>query len=204
MKNRARRIWGLKIMLNGFKNFLTLLVLISAALTISAMAHAALAEDWSSYSPAHSLGSEDSDWWTVYPDQNIESGSEVEHPSWVLDALKEKPALILVHSSNCKPCLVQIPRIKETVQSFKDNLSYYDVLAEGSGYQKAISVLDVYNPTGEAQYVPTTIFVTLIKDSDGKVQVGWHSAIDAMSADDINAYTKDSIYYYMQNAAEWK
>ena len=191
-------------MLNGFKNFLALLVLMLAALTISAMANTALAEDWSSYSPAHSLGSENSDWWTTYPDQNIESGSAVEHPAWVLDALKEKPVLILVHSSDCKPCLVQIPRIKETVAGFKDNLSYYDVLAEGSGYQKAIEVLNIYNPSGEAQFVPTTIFVTLIKDSDGKVEVAWHSEIDAMSADEINAYAKDSIYYYDQNAAEWK
>ena len=90
------------------------------------------------------------------------------------------------------------------MKSFGSNLSYYDVLAEGSGFQKAIDILDIYNPTGGAQYVPTTIFVTLIKGSDGKVEVAWHSQIDLMSEDEINSYVKDSIYYYKQNAAGWK
>jgi thiol-disulfide isomerase/thioredoxin len=189
-------------MLNGFKDFLALLVL--ATLAISTMANAALSEDLNSYSPAQTLGSGDNDWWTAYPDQNENSGSTVEHPSWVLDALKDKPVLMLVHSSDCKPCLVQIPRIKNVVENFGNNLSYYDVLAEGSGFKEAIDVLDIYNPTGGAQYVPTTIFVTLIKNSDGKVEVAWHSQIDIMSEDEINSYAKDAIYYYNQNEAGWK
>ena len=186
-------------MLNGFKNFLALLVLATLAMT-----NVALSEDWSSYSPAHTLGSGNNDWWTAYPDQNVNSGSAVDHPSWVLDALKEKPLLILVHSSNCKPCLVQIPRIKSAVDSNSGDLSYYDMLAEGSSYQKAIDILDIYNPTGGAQYVPTTIFITLIKGADGKVEVAWHSQLDAMSEEEIDSFVKDSIYYYKQNAAGWK
>jgi hypothetical protein len=186
-------------MLNGFKNFLALLVLATLAMT-----NVALSEDWSSYSPAHTLGSGNNDWWTAYPDQNVNSGSAVDHPSLVLDALKEKPLLILVHSSNCKPCLVQIPRIKSAVDSNSGDLSYYDMLAEGSSYQKAIDILDIYNPTGGAQYVPTTIFVTLIKGADGKVEVAWHSQLDAMSEEEIDSFVKDSIYYYKQNAAGWK
>jgi hypothetical protein len=186
-------------MLNGFKDFLALLVLATLAMT-----NVALSEDWSSYSPAHTLGSGNNDWWTAYPDQNVNSGSAVDHPSLVLDALKEKPLLILVHSSNCKPCLVQIPRIKSAVDSNSGDLSYYDMLAEGSSYQKAIDILDIYNPTGGAQYVPTTIFVTLIKGADGKVEVAWHSQLDAMSEEEIDSFVKDSIYYYKQNAAGWK
>ena len=186
-------------MLNGFKDFLALLVLATLAMT-----NVALSEDWSSYSPAHTLGSGNNDWWTAYPDQNENSGSTVDHPSWVLDALKEKPLLILVHSSNCKPCLVQIPRIKSAVDSNSGDLSYYDMLAEGSSFQKAIDILDIYNPTGGAQYVPTTIFVTLIKGADGKVEVAWHSQLDAMSEEEIDSFVKDSIYYYKQNAAGWK
>jgi hypothetical protein len=189
-------------MLNGFKDFLALLVL--ATLALSAMASVALSEDWNSYTPVHTLGSGDNDWWTAYPDQNANSGSTVDHPSLVLDALKEKPVLILVHSSNCKPCLVQIPRIKSAVDSNSGDLSYYDVLAEDGSYQKAIDILDIYNPTGGAQYVPTTIFVTLIKGADGKVEVAWHSQLDAMSEEQIDSFVKDSIYYYKQNAAGWK
>jgi hypothetical protein len=52
--------------------------------------------------------------------------------------------------------------------------------------------------------VPTTIFVTLIKGADGNVEVAWHSQLDAMSEEEIDSFVKDSIYYYMQNAAGWK
>jgi hypothetical protein len=97
-----------------------------------------------------------------------------------------------------------MPRIEKVANNFESDLKYSDVLAEGSGFQKALDILDIYNPSGKAQYVPTTIFITLIKGSDGKVEVAWHSAIDAMSEDQINAYTKDSIYYYKQNVADWR
>ena len=189
-------------MLNGFKDFLALLVVVTLA--ILTMTNAALSEDLNNYSPAHALGSGDNDWWAAYPDQNENSGSNVDHPSWVEDALEEKPVLILVHSNDCKPCLVQIPRINNAVESYGSNLSYYDILAEGSGFQKAIAVLDIYNPLGGAQYVPTTIFLTLIEGPDGKVEVAWHSQTDIMSEDEINSYAEDAIYYYNQNAAGWK
>ena len=167
------------------------------------MTDTALSEDWDSYSPAYEVGSGDDDWWTAYPDQHEASGSAVEHPDWVLDALKEKPVLILIHSSNCKPCLTQVPRIETAVASLGGDLKYYDMLAEGSGIQKAINILDVYNPAGGAQYVPTTTFITLAKGPDGAVDVAWHSEIDAISQEKIDAYVKDSIYYHKQNAAAW-
>jgi len=190
-------------MVNEFKDFMALLVV--ATLAISTMANAALSEDLNDYSPAHTLGSEDSDWWVAYPDQNENSGSNVDHPTWVEDALEEKPVLILVHSNDCRPCLVQIPRINNAVESYGLNLSYYDILAEGSGYRKAIDILNIYNPLGgDQQYVPTTIFVTLIKGSDGEVEAAWHSQTDIMSVDEINSYAEDAIYYYNQNAAGWK
>ena len=90
------------------------------------------------------------------------------------------------------------------MQAFKDDILYYDILAEGEGFKKALEILDVYNPTGKKQYVPTTIFVTLIENEDGGVEVGWHSEIDIMSTDDINSYIKDSIYYHKENAANWE
>jgi hypothetical protein len=91
------------------------------------------------------------------------------------------------------------------VKSFAGDINYNDVLAEGSGYQKGLDILNVYNPIGgEKQYVPTTIFVTLIKDTDGSVKVAWHSVLDAISEEEINAYAKDAIYYYKQNAAGWQ
>lgn len=166
-------------------------------------ADTAHSQDWNSYSPAHAVGSGDDDWWTTYPDQNENSGSAVKHPDWIEKALKEKPVLILIHSSNCVPCLTQTPRIKAAAESFSDDLDYYDILGEGSSLPEAIDILDVYSPTGGAQYVPTTIFITLAKGPDGKVDVAWHSEIDAMSEERIDAYVLDAIYYYKQNSAAW-
>ena len=85
-------------------------------------------------------------------------------------------------------------------------MEYMDVLGEPSGeMQKALDLLDAYDPQGLGQgYVPTTIFVTLVKGSDGKVQVGWHSQIDAMNKGQIEDYIEDAIYYHEQNAANWK
>ncbi len=111
--------------------------------------------------------------------------------------------LILVHSSNCKSCVEQIANVKKVLESYGGELKYEDVMAEGSSLQGAVALLDVYNPSGGQSYVPTTIFITLIKGANGKVDVAWHSVEDAMSEDQINAYVKDSIYYYKQNAASW-
>ena len=189
-------------MLDRFKN--SMILLIAFFLAISALFAIALAEDEDDKGPEHSIGSDNSDWWTTYPDKNVNSGSAVDHPDWVLEGLEEKPLMILIHQNNCPPCKTHVPRINDAVQAFKDDILYYDILAEGEGFKKALEILDVYNPTGKKQYVPTTIFVTLIENEDGEVEVGWHSEIDIMSTDDINSYIKDSIYYHKENAANWE
>lgn len=188
-------------MLNRFKNSLSLLI--AFFLAVSLICSIVVAKDKDG-SPEHYLGSDDSDWWTTYPDNNINAGSAVNHPDWVLEALKDKPILILIHQNNCVPCKTHVPRINEAVQTYKDDIQYYDILAEGSGYLKALEILDVYNPTGKKKYVPTTIFLTLIENEDGEVEVGWHSEIDVMSNDDINSYVEDSIYYHKENEADWE
>lgn len=188
-------------MLDRFKISLTLLI---ASLLAVSLLGIAQAEDESD-SPENSLGSDDSDWWTVYPDKNVNSGSDVDHPDWVLEALEEKPLLILIHQNNCVPCKTHVPRINDAVQIYKDDIMFYSVLAEGEGFKKAKEILDIYNPSGgKKQFVPTTIFLTLIENEDGEVEVGWHSEIDIMSDDDINSYVEDSIYYHEENAADWE
>lgn len=193
-------------MLDGFK--ISLMFLIISLLAVSLLAIPlsgnALAEDDDRFDPEHSVGMDDSDWWTVYPHKNVNSGSAVEHPDWVLKALKDKPLLILIHQNNCVPCKIHVPRINEAVQTYRDDIHYYDVLAEGSGYLKAKEILDAYNPTGKRNFVPTTIFLTLIENEDGQVEVGWHSEVDIMSTAQINSYIEDSIYYYEKNAADWE
>jgi len=193
-------------MLVRFWNFTLLFLAAMAAFstTLLVTSDIALSVDWDSYSPAHAVGSGDDDWWTTYPDQNENSGKAVENPDWVMKALKEKPVLILIHSSNCVPCLTQTPRISAAAESFSGEIDYYDILGEGSSLQQAIDILDVYDPYGSGKpVVPTTIFITLAKGSDGKVDVVWRSEIDAMSEERIDAYVKDAIYYYKQNSAAW-
>ncbi len=192
-------------MFSESKNLALLALAVMAAVSMVAfvIANTAHSQDWNSYSPAQAVGSGDDDWWTTYPDQHENSGSEAKHPDWVMEALKEKPVLILIHSSSCVPCLTQVPRIKAAVQRFREDLKYYDVLAEGSSIEKAIAILDVCDPVGGESYVPTTIFITFAKGPDGTVDVAWHSEIDAMSQEEIEAYVKDSIYYYKQNRAAW-
>jgi hypothetical protein len=178
-----------------------------AAFSIAAFvtSDTALSVDWNSYNPAHAIGSGDDDWWTAYPDHHENSGSAVNHPDWIEKALKEKPVLILIHSSNCVPCLTQTPRIKAAANSYSSDLAYYDILGEGSSLPEAIDILDVYNPPEAEgrQLVPTTIFITLAKGPDGKVGMAWHSEIDAMSEGRIDDYVLDAIYYYKQNSAAW-
>jgi hypothetical protein len=193
-------------MLSRFNNLALLVLAAMSAVSMTAFVTAdmALCQDWNSYSPAHAVGSGDDDWWTTYPDQHENSGSAANHPNWVLNALKKKPVLILIHSSNCVPCLAQTPRIKAAVGSYSGDIDYYDILGEGSSLQQAIDILEVYDPFGGGKpVVPTTIIITLAKGPDGKVDVAWHSEIDAMSPEKIDAYVKDSIYYYKQNSAAW-
>ena len=189
------------------RNFTLLFLAAMAAfsITVFVASDTALSVDWNSYSPAHAVGSGDDDWWTAYPDQHENAGSAVKHPDWIVKALKEKPVLILIHSSNCVPCLTQTPRIKAAANSYSSDLAYYDILGEGSSLPEAIDILDVYNPPEAEgrQLVPTTIFITLAKGPDGKVDVVWRSEIDAMSEEQIDAYVLDAIYYYKQNSAAW-
>ncbi len=185
----------------GLKIARSLLIpIIFAGFILIAITASALAEDWSSYKPAFAPGQGENDWWTQYPSQSPRAGTSVNHPSWVTDALKEKPIIILDHSSNCKSCVVQKANMEKVMEKYGKDVAYYDIMADGSD-QKAFEILGLYGLTG--LYVPTTVFITLQKGSDGKVGIAWHSVEDAMSAEQVNNYVKDAIYYYQQNAANW-
>jgi hypothetical protein len=160
------------------------------------------AEDWDKYKPKYSIGSESADWWEAYPNQSATAGTEVEHPQWVLDALKKKPVLIMDHTTDCSSCKIQKANIEKVLPSFSENITYYDLLADSKD-KRANEALNTYNPTGGELYVPTTVFITLIKSSDGKVEVAWHSEIDDMTEAQLSTYLKDAVYYYRQNADDW-
>jgi thiol-disulfide isomerase/thioredoxin len=177
-----------------------LAVLIFAGMISMILASSTLAEDWSTYKPAFISGQGENDWWTLYPSQSSKSGTSVDHPSWVIDALKDKPIVILDHSSNCASCVVQKENIEKVLAEDGNDISFFDLVADGSN-KRAFEVLGIYGMTG--LFVPTTVFITLEKGPDGKVGVAWHSFEDAMSEEQIGKYVKDAIYYHKQNAANW-
>ena len=175
----------------------SIVIILSIVLTVSMLA------EGDSYEPSFSIGSEKSDWWISYPEQHVNASNPVEHPSWVLEALKERPVLILDHSEDCKSCKVQIANLEKALHDQEDKVTYYDLLAD-SGEEEAYEVFAAYGPTGGAYYVPTTVFITLASGPDGKVAVVWHSEEDAMSEEDIRAYLQDAEYYHQENASSWK
>jgi len=179
------------------------LLLAAAALALFSASTSAMGQDDDSYAPAFEVGSGESDWWTAYPSQHENASRSAKHPAWVLDELKDKPLLILIHSSNCVPCLVQTPRIKSSADRFAESISYEDVLAEGSGFKKALEILNVYDPDGGMKYIPTTIFITLARGPKGEVEVAWHSKADILSQKEIDSYLEDAIYYHKKNKNAW-
>ena len=189
-------------MLIKLQNFL----LLAASIALFSASTLALGQE-DGYTPAFEVGSGESDWWIAYPDQHENATLPVEHPDWVLKELKERPLLILVHSSYCKPCRFQIPLIESALDRVDEGISYHDVLADptgdGSGYREAIDILNIYDPDGEMQYIPTTVFITLAQNFDGDTEVAWHSKTDVMSQEDIDSYLEDAIYYHKKNIDSW-
>jgi thiol-disulfide isomerase/thioredoxin len=150
----------------------------------------------------HPVGSGNDTWWTTYPDRSPGSGSEVKHPSWVLDALKNKPVVVYVHLG-CSYCRPQTDAMAEVVKEYGDKFTYYDISADGSD-ARSEPALRAYDPNGNATLVPMTIIVTLAPDSSGKVQVVWHSTEEVTGKAWIEDYVLEAIDYYEANSANWK
>jgi len=152
----------------------------------------------------YSVGSGPDDWWTVYPEQHPNAGSEVNHPQWVLDDLKEKPILILDHSAGkCKACVDQEAYVDAVLDDYGDDVAYENLISGGSDL-KAEELFDIYDPNGGKSYIPLTIVLTLVEDSDGNVVVGWHSMEDAAGGEEmVRSRVEDAIDYHEKNVEEW-
>ena len=156
-----------------------------------------------SYNPKYSFGIQDDDWWIWYPEQHPDSGTPVNHTEWVRDSLQEKPVVILDHSDNCKPCIQQQSDIEDVLAVLGDNVTYFDLLSGGSD-ERANQVFDIYDPNEGQSYIPLTVMVTLVQDTNKNVRVGWHAIEGATGKDWIEDYMKDSIYYHQQNIENWE
>lgn len=149
----------------------------------------------------YSVGSENDSWWTAYPDQSSGAGGDVNHPSWVLDALESKPVLIYVHKE-CDYCVPQTEAVQKIADEFGGKITFYEIDAD-SGDVRAEEGLQAYDPNGGTMYVPLTVIVTLAIDSDGEVVPVWHSTDEITGEDWINDYMEDALSLYDENSADW-
>lgn len=153
-------------------------------------------ESLTSSDAEYSVGSEKEDWWIEFPN----SGSEVNHPEWVLDALKEGPVLLFDHSTNCVGCIDQGNDIESVMEDFTDEeIIYYDIIA-GEDDKRGYELFNIYEPEG---FIPLTILLTLVQDSDRDVVVGWHGVVGATGEEWVRSYVEDAIIYYDENFENW-
>ncbi len=149
----------------------------------------------------YSVGSGNDDWWTTYPDQSPGKGGEVNHPTWVLDALKSKPVLIYVHKS-CDYCVPQTEAIEKIKNEFDGKITIYEINADGSD-ARSEEALQAYDPNGGVMYVPLTAIITLAQNSEGKAEPVWHSTEEVTGEGWIKNYVEDALGQYGVNSASW-
>jgi thiol-disulfide isomerase/thioredoxin len=149
----------------------------------------------------YSVGSGPDDWWTSYPDQSPASGSDVNHPDWVLDALEDKPVLIYAHLG-CSYCKPQTDAINEIVNEYGDDIVFYDIPGDGSD-ERIGEIFAAYDPNGGTSTVPLTAIVTLVSGEDGEAEVAWHSTEEVTGKEWIGEYVEDAIDYHEENVESW-
>lgn len=148
----------------------------------------------------HPVGAGKDDWWISYPDDNTNAGGSVNHPGWVLNALRERPVLLFVHL-NCDYCAPQQEAVDSVMQDYSGDVTLFDLSGDGSDARAADAI--VYDPDGGKALVPLTVVITLVKDDDGDVRVGWHSSEDITGEDWIRSYLDDAIDLYRENRESW-
>ncbi len=157
------------------------------------------------YTPVHTVGTGSNDFWITYPTGNPSSGQDVDHLNWIVDSLKTKPVLFVVHRTGCIGCADQAERVIELGETYDEEVNFYDLDAvyEASSdlLQKANEVY-MYDPNGAPGYIALTGIYTSIKEN-GAVKIGWHTweAPNDMtvSNSDLETWIKDAIYYYHIN-----
>lgn len=151
----------------------------------------------------YSVGSGSDDWWTVYSNQHPGAGSEVDHPSWVLDLLEDGPILILDHSTNCEACIKQEEAANAVLEEVgEDSIAFENLIADPEN-ERANALFEIYDPNAGTWYIPLTVIITLVEDEDGNVVVGWHSGEGDTGEDWLLSYVEDAIEYHEENVGDW-
>lgn len=184
----------MKIAEHSISVFVIGIVLASSVLVLDSLSE--------SLETKHQIGSGPDDWWVAYPDESSTSGTIVDHPSWVLDALESNSVVVYVHKG-CGYCLPQTEAMGEVSSEYGDSFVYFDIPASGSDARIEESVV-TYDPNGGVQYVPVTAIVTLGPGSDGKIQPIWHSTDKVTGKEWIENYVQDAISYYNEYSDSWQ
>ena len=157
------------------------------------------------YTPVHSIGTSSNDFWITYPTGNPSSGQEVDHLSWIVDSLKTKPVLFVVHRTGCVGCADQAERVIEFGDEYTNEVMFYDLDAYEEATEDILEksyAVYMYDPDGPPEYIALTGIYTYIKEN-GEVKIGWHTweaPNDMMVSDaDLDTWIKDAIYYYHVN-----
>ncbi|HPS91002.1 MAG TPA: thioredoxin family protein [Methanothrix sp.] len=165
------------------------------------IAIALLASAISAMGAEYPVGSANDDWWTAYPDQSPAAGGDVNHPSWVMDALASRPVIIYVHKS-CSYCAPQTLAVQNITSEFNGRITFFEIGAEGND-SRSEEALQAYDPNGEKAYVPLTVVVTLAMNSEGEAVPVWHSTDEVTGDGWIKKYVEDAIAQYDDNSADW-
>lgn len=159
-------------------------------------------EGWiDDYRPMFDTGSGEDDWWIVYPDGHPNWGTYPDHPDWVMERLGRGPILILDHSDNCIPCIKQREDVDSIMVYFRDDIQSIDLLTGED--ERADEAFGVYDPNGPPNYIPLTVLITLVRDVDGGVKIGWHAVEGATGEEWLSEHVKDAIFYHRENIDEW-
>jgi len=148
-----------------------------------------------------SVGYGNDDWWTAYPDQSPDAGGDVNHPSWVLDALKKSPVLIYVQKSG-STCLPQTEAIHNITDEFKGKITFLEISADGSD-SRSEEALQAYDPNGGDMPVPLTVLLTLAPNYESEVVPVWHSTDEVTGDGWIKSYVAGAINQYDEFSADW-
>ena len=91
-------------------------------------------EDWLiDYSPVHSMGSGNNNFWIDYPMDNPNSNQSISHLSWVNDSLEEGCVLFVVHITGCESCQPQADRVIDLAEKYKELIVFHDLDASLGG-----------------------------------------------------------------------
>jgi len=186
--------------------FVISFVLLSGCTSDSSNTNNSNGPSWlNTYTPVHSIGTGSNDFWVTYPTGNPSSGQEVDHLSWIVDSLKTKPVLFVVHRTGCVGCANQAERVIEFGEEYGNEVRFYDLDAYEEATEDVLEksyAVYMYDPDGPPGYIALTGIYTYIKENS-EVKIGWHSweAPNDMTVSDadMDTWIKDAIYYYHVN-----